>query len=164
MAQEKIRIGCSLKAQTNANIIWVWAYWSDIPRVFTSSREQTFGASIFRDPIYHLIKSQSITIKFNQPQYISKLSFQTAIYIQFQSWQILHQSVRKVWNLLCAILWSITTGHHGFYLRWHTMAKVNDNHIQPKSNETPLPPRRRSCFSKKALLRKLSILTLDAIV
>ena len=44
------------------------------------------------------------------------------------------------------------------------MAKVNDNHIQPKSNETPLPPRRRSCFSKKALLRKLSILTLDAIV
>ena len=119
----------------------------DIPRVFTSSREQTFGASIFRDPIYHLIKSQSITIKFNQPQYISKLSFQTAIYIQFQSWQILHQSVRKVWNLLCAILWSITTGHHGFYLRWHIMAKVNDNHIQPKSNETPLPPRRRSCFA-----------------
>ena len=45
---------------------------------FTSSRGQIFGASIFRSPIYHLIKSEpNLLCQSNSisPQYISKLSF-----------------------------------------------------------------------------------------
>lgn len=129
----------------------------DIPRVFTSSREQIFGASIFRSPIYHLIKSQSnLLCQSNSisPQNISKLSLQTAMYIQFQSWQMLDQWHKKyrILNLLCHIVID----------NWAScllpeMVNVYDNHIQgwfetqirlTYSPAYTLPPRRWSWLSK----------------